>query len=165
MGTMHDRRHHGAAGGTIARQLVRDQSPGGATLWFQQLATESDGSASISSGLHQDVDLVPIRVDRPPQVLLPALNPDEQLIPMPGVALPPPPGPQPSSVVGPERQAPLADRLLGDRDSANREEILHVPETETEPVVHPDRVTDGLGRKPVSSVARHTATVPGPPSS
>ena len=139
---MHDRRDHGAAGGTIARQLVRDQSPRGAALCFQQFAKESDGGASIPSGLHQDVDLVPVLVDRPPQVLLPALNPDEQLIQMPGVALPTSPGPEPSSVVDPERQAPLADRLVGDRDPALREEILHVPETETEPVVQPHRVTD-----------------------
>ncbi len=160
---MHDRRHHGAAYGTIARSLVGDQSPRRAALCLQQLAKESDGGASIPSGLHQDVNLV--LVDRPPQVLLPALNPDEQLIQMPGVALPTPPGPQPSSVVDPERQAPLPDRLVGDRDPALREEILHVPETETEPVVQPHRVTDDLGRKPVSSVARHTGTVPGPPSS
>ena len=46
-----------------------------------------------------------------------------------------------------------------------KEEILHVPETETEPVVQPHRVTDYLGRKSGSSVTRHTVTVPGPPSS
>ena len=100
---------------------------------FNNLRKNPDGGASIPSGLHQDVDLVPIFVDRPPQVLLPALNPDEQLIQMPDVALPTPPGPQPSSVVDPELQAPLPDRLVGDRDPAFREEILHVPETETEP--------------------------------
>ena len=162
---MHDRGHHGAASGTIARQLVGDQSPRRTALGFQQLAKELEGDASIPSGLHQDVDLVPVLVDRPPQVLLPALNPDEQLIQILGVALPTPPGPQPSSIVGPERPTPLPNRLVGDRDSVLREEILHVPETETEPVVQPDRVTDDLGRKPVSSVARHTVTVPGPPSS
>ena len=71
-----------------AAQLVRDQAAGFAAVPLQQFAKESDSGASIPSGLHQDVDLVPIFVDRPPQVPLPALNPDEQFIQMPGVALP-----------------------------------------------------------------------------
>ncbi len=49
---------------------------------------------------------------------------------------------------------------------ALREEISDVQKTETESVVHPHGVGDALGREPVSSVARHTDTVPaGPPSS
>ena len=43
-----------------------NQSPRRAALGFQQLAKELDGAASIPSGLHQDVDLVPVLVDRPP---------------------------------------------------------------------------------------------------
>jgi len=84
---------------------------------------------------------------------------------MPGVTLPTPPGPEPSSVVGPKGQAPLSGRLVGGRNPALCEEILHVSETEIESVVQPNGMTDDLGREPVSSVARHPDTVPGPPSS
>ena len=40
------------------------------------------------------------------------------------------------------------------------EEVLDVPNTEAESVVQPHRVTDDFRRESVSSVARHTATVP-----
>ena len=63
-----DRRDQGTAGGLIARQIVGDQAARDGALCFQELAEESDRSSSIPSGLHEDVDhipiLVPHRVDR-----------------------------------------------------------------------------------------------------
>jgi len=44
-------------------------------LSFQQLAEESDRGSPVPSGLDEDVNHVPVLVDRAPQVLLPALNP------------------------------------------------------------------------------------------
>ena len=76
------------------------------------------------------------------------------------ISLAPPPPPQPSRILQPERPAPLADRLVRDVDAALGEEVLDVPKTEAEPVVQPHRVTDDFRRESVSSVARHTATVP-----
>jgi len=134
-------------------------------LCIQQLATKPHGCASIPSGLHQNVDHVSILVARPPQLLVSALNTDEQLVQMPGVTLPSPPEPKPSIVVGPEGQAPLSDCLVGNRNPSLCEKILPVPKIETESVVQPNGMTDDLGREPVSSVARLTDTVPSPPSS
>ena len=147
-------------GGLIARQLVGDQAAREGALCFQELAEESDRSSSIPSRLHEDVDHIPILVNRPPQVLRPALHPHEQLIEIPRISLAPPPPPQPSRILQPERQAPLADRLVRDVDAALGEEVLDVPKTEAEPMVQPHRVTDDFRRESVSSVARHTATVP-----
>ena len=155
-----DRRDQGTAGGLIARQLVGDQAARDGALCFQELAEESDRSSSIPSGLHEDVDHIPILVNRPPQVLRPALHPHEQLIEIPRISLAAPPPPQPSRILQPERPAPLADRLVRDVDAALGEEVLDVPNTEAEPVVQPHRVTDDFRRESVSSVARHTATVP-----
>ena len=72
---------------------------------FQQLAEEPNRRPPIAPRLYQDVDHVPVFVDGPPQVLLPALNPHEQLIEIPRVALPATPAPQPSSVLEPEGRA------------------------------------------------------------
>ena len=152
-----DRRDQGMAGGVIARQLVGDQAARDGALCFQELAEESDRSSPIPSGLHEDVDHIPILVTRPPQVLRPALHPHEQLIEIPRIFLAPPP---PSRILQPERPAPLADRLVRDGDAAFGEEVLDVPKTEAEPVVQPHRVSDDFRRQSVSSVARHTATVP-----
>jgi hypothetical protein len=67
------------------------------------------------------------------------------------------PGPfpplQPASVPGAERPAPLADGLVGDGDSALRQEILDVSEAQTEPVIQPDGMADDLGWEPVAAVA------------
>ena len=155
-----DRRDQGTAGGLIARQLVGDQAARDGALCFQELAEESDRSSSIPSGWHEDVDHIPILVNRPPHVLRPALHPHEQLIEIPRISLAAPPPPQPSRILQPERPAPLADRLVRDVDAALGEEVLDVPNTEAESVVQPHRVTDDFRQESVSSVARHTATVP-----
>ena len=126
-----DRRDQGTAGGLIARQLVGDQAVRDGALCFQELAEESDRSSSIPSGWHEDVDHIPILVNRPPQVLRPALHPHEQLIEIPRISLAAPP-PPPSRILQPERPAPLADCLVRDVDAALGEEVLDVPNTEYE---------------------------------
>jgi hypothetical protein len=141
------RRHHRSPGGQVARQLVRHELSWCAALALQQLAEEPDGSAPVASRLHKDVDDVPVFVDGPPQVLLPALNPHEELIEIPRVTLAATATPQPSSVIDPEGQAPLSDRLVSDRDAALGEEVFDVAKTEAESVLQPDGVADDLGRK------------------
>ena len=79
-------RHHGAAGGWGAEQLVGDQSPRDTALSFQQLAEEPDGRPPMASGLDQDVDHVAVLVHGTPQILLPPVDLDEYLVQMPGVA-------------------------------------------------------------------------------
>ena len=83
-----DGRHHGAAGGWVAEQLVGDHSSRDTALSFQQLAEESDGRPPIAPGLDQDVDHVAVLVHGTPQVLLPPLDFDEYLVQIPGVAHP-----------------------------------------------------------------------------
>ena len=48
--------------------------------------------------------------------------------------------------------APLAHRLVGQDDTALREQLLHVTVTEGEPKVEPDRVADDLRREPMAFV-------------
>jgi hypothetical protein len=47
----------------------------------------------------------------------------------------------------------VANGLIGDGDSALRQEILDVSEAQAEPVVQPDGVADDLGWEPVAAVA------------
>ena len=152
-----DRGHHRAAGGSKAGQLVGDQPSRGTALPLQQRAEEADGRAAIPPRLDEDVDHVAVFVHGPPQVLLPAPNPDEHLVQIPGVTLAAAPGPQAPGVVEPEGRAPLPDRLVGDGDSALGQQILDVAEAETEPVVQPHRVTDDVRLEAVFSVARHAS--------
>ena len=66
-----------------------------------ELAGESDRSSPIPLRLHEDVDHIPILVNRPPQVLRPTLNPHEQLTEIRRISLAAPPPPQPCVYSGP----------------------------------------------------------------
>ena len=54
----------------------------------------------------------------------------------------------------PERQAPLSNGLVGDRDPALGEKIFHVPETQAEAKVEPDGLRDDVGRESISVITR-----------
>ena len=102
---MDHRRHHGPARRRVAAQLVADQPAGFAALPFQHFAKESDGRSPIAPRLHEDVDLVTVLIDRPPEILLPSLDVHEQLVQIPRVAHP--------AASAPERsRIRRADRLL-----------------------------------------------------
>jgi hypothetical protein len=48
---------------------------------------------------------------------------------------------------------PAAHRLIGNHDSAFRQQILNVTEAQGKPDVKPDRLLDDFGREPVPFVA------------
>ena len=141
-GTVDHRRHHGTVRGRVTAQLVRDQPARLAALSFQQLAEEPLGRPLIAPRLHEDVKDVAVFVDSTPQILLPALDLDEQLVQMPGAALAAPAVPQPPCVVEPERSTPLPNRLIRHGDPPFGEEVFDIPDTQAETVVEPDGVTD-----------------------
>ena len=84
---------------------------------------------------------------------------------MPRVAHSAAPTPECAGVAGTERQAPLANGLVGDRNAPLGQQVLDIPETESEAVIEPDRVADDLRRKPIAVIAgylaRHPPTPPG----
>ena len=146
-----DRRHGGPNSGAIASQFVRHQPVGFTPLSLQQPAKEAFGCTPIPPGLDEDVEHVAILVDRSPEILPPALNRDEELVQVPRIAEATFSPLEPASVFGAELPTPLADRLIGDGDSAFRQEVLDVPEAQAEAVVEPDGVANDLGRLPASA--------------
>ena len=113
-----------------------------------------DGGAPIAARLNQDVEDVAVRVHRAPHVLLATIEDDEHLIEIPRVAETSAPPPEPSCIRGPERPRPPSDRLIGDRDTPLGQEVLNISQTETEAKVEPDRVSDDLGWKSITVIAR-----------
>ena len=157
-------RHHGAASRWVTAQLVGDQSSRDTALPFQQLPEESDGRPPIAPRLDEDVNDIAVLVHGPPQILLPPVDLDEELVQMPRVAHAAPAAPQPASVVEPERPTPLPNRLIRHGDPAFGEEIFDISETQAEPVVEPDGVTDDFTGESVSTIAGrlilHRPTLP-----
>ena len=95
--------------GGVARQLVGDGPSRRGALALQQPAEESNSGPAIAPWLDEDVAHITILVDRPPQVLLPPLDPDEQLIEMPRVSLTATAASQLLGVLAPEDEAPLPE--------------------------------------------------------
>jgi hypothetical protein len=107
--------------------------------------------------LDEDVDHIPILVDSPPEIVPLALDVHEELVQVPDVSLTTSPTPQVLCVVESELLTPLTYGLMGDDDSPFCQELLNISEAQTESMVQPHRVTDDLGRKPVSVVTAHFA--------
>ena len=160
---VHDGRHRGTVGSGVAPELVGDQPTGLPTLAFQQLPEEALRGPTIRPRLHEDVDHVAVFIHGSPQVVQPPADLDEHFVQMPGVAHPVSPASQAPRILAPERQTPLADRLIRDGDTAFREEILDLSETQANAVVDPDGVTDDVSGKAVSAIAgrraRHLPTL------
>ncbi len=116
-GAVHRRRHHGAVGGSVAPQLVRDQTARLTALPLQQFAEKAPGRTPISSGLDEDVDDVAVLVDGPPQILPSALNSHEEFVEIPRVAQTAMVAAKPPRVVEPERLTPLPNRFIGHGDT------------------------------------------------
>ena len=115
--TVKHRRHDRAMRCRVATQLVRDQLARLPALSIQQLMKEARGRPAIALRLNQDVDHIAVLVDRPPEIVLPALHRDEQFVQIPDVAHAPPPLPEPPGVGGAEGLTPVSDGLVRDPDA------------------------------------------------
>jgi len=77
-----DAREDFAHGRPIARELIGDHDPRHVGEALQLLAQKLRGCSLIAPRLHEDVEHVPVLVDRPPEVLLCAIDLDEDLVQM-----------------------------------------------------------------------------------
>jgi hypothetical protein len=71
-------------------------------------------------------------VDRAPQLVLRAVDPDEHFVAVPFVTVPWAASAQPAGLGLPELGAPAADRFLADRDTAFEHEFLDLTEAKRE---------------------------------
>src|SRR5713101_2637027 len=85
-GAVYHRRHDRAVGNRVAAKLVGDQTPRHTALPFQQFPEEALGCTPIAPGLDENVDDVPVLIDRPPEILLPTLDMHEEFVQVPRVA-------------------------------------------------------------------------------
>jgi len=72
-------------GDDITPQLVGDEADGSRPLAFHEFPEEPLGCLPISSLLEQNIDRIPILVDRPPEVEPLSPDGDKKLVEMPDV--------------------------------------------------------------------------------
>ena len=114
---MLNRSQHATSRRLVAAQIVGDQHPGHVLQVLQKLAKKPGCSLGVAPGRDQDIQYVAVLVDRPPQVVGLAVDLDEYLVKVPLVARLGPPAAQPIGVGLTELPSPLADSLVGDRDT------------------------------------------------
>src|SRR5690348_5030030 len=142
-----DPRQDLAFGGGVALELVCDDHPRNIPQALQQLAEEPRGRGCVAPALDQNVEDISVLVDRAPQIVLLAADPDEHLVHVPLVS-----GlwPAPLQRIGEdpaEAQAPLADALVADDDPTRRQDQLNISQAQAEAVIEPDRMLDDHGAK------------------
>ena len=107
--------------------------------------------------LDQNVDHVTILIHGAPEIMLFAVDSNEDLIQVPVVAQSSLASLQFPSIVRTEFLTPLSDRLIRHNDSALGHKIFDISEAQAEAMVSQDRITDDLGRKSIAGVTRRMA--------
>ena len=125
--------------------------------WFfsrdaQQSSKESFRGALITARLNQDVDDVAVLIHRTPEILLLAVDSNEDFVQVPNIAKPALTPLQFSGIVRTELLAPEPNRLIRDGDSPFGEKILDIAEAQAETMVSPDGVTDDFRRETVTVI-------------
>ena len=89
----------------------------------------------VAISLNQDVEHIPVLVDRSPQVVPLTPDPNEDLVHVSDIAELALTTLELASVSRSELPTPLSDGLIGDDDATLREEFLQVTEAQGEPMV------------------------------
>jgi len=144
----------GSHGSGIAPEPVSNDAKRLLSLATQQPAEESFGSPLVPMGPNQDVDHVAVLIDGPPEILLLAIDSNEDFVQMPVVSQPTLAPLQFPNIVGTELLTPQPNRLIRHDDSPLGEQILHVSEAQAEAMVNPNRVTDDFRRETIARVPR-----------
>jgi hypothetical protein len=106
--------------------------------------------------LDQDVDHVAVLIHGTPQMLLLAVDSNEDLVQVP-VTEPTLTPLQFPRIARTELQTPAPDRLIRHDDSPFGQKILDISEAQAEAMVRPDCIANDLGRKTIAGVTRSIA--------
>ena len=129
------------------------------TKWFfslaaQQSSKESFRGALITARLNQDVDHVAVLIHGTPQILLLAVDSNEDFVQMPNIAEAALTPLQFSGIARTKLLTPESNRFIRDNDSAFGEKILDISEAQAETMVSPDGIADDFWRKTMTVIAR-----------
>lgn len=138
---------------TVALEFVGDDPERLSVLTAHQPTEESLGCTLIAARLQQNIDHVSVLINGTPEILLLAVDSDEQFVQIPDVAEATLFRLQTLCIAGSEFSAPLADRFERDDDSAFGQQIFNITEAHTETVIDPHGIADDFRRESVSAVA------------
>jgi hypothetical protein len=136
--------------GAIAPQLVSHDHPRHILQTLQQPSEEALCGVGIAPGLNEDVEDNTILIDGAPEIMLHALNPDDDFVDVPFVAWSRPAASQAIGEIRGKFLTPAGHRLVGDDNATLSQEQLNISQAEAEHVVQPHGVADDLGGEPMA---------------
>jgi hypothetical protein len=104
--------------------------------------------------LNQDVDDIAVLIHSTPEILLLAVNSNEDFVQVPNIAEAALTPLQFSGIVRTELLTPESNRFIRDDDSAFGEKILDISEAQAETMVNPDGIADDFWRETMTVIAR-----------
>ncbi len=108
------------------------------------------------------------RRHRAPEVVLHAVQADENPVQIPRISRARPASAQSPGEFGAELAAPMADAFVGDQHTTLGEDELDIPQAQAEQVIQPYCVADDLGGKPMPAIegrlSAHSGSFPWPTS-
>ena len=153
LGIVGNTRQDLSTGSSIALQLVGDDPEWSLALAAQQSAKKPLGCTLITARLQQNIDDITVLIHGPPQILLLAVDSDEEFVQIPDITelaslfLLETPG-----IVGSEFPTPAPNGLVRNNDSAFGQKVFHITEAQTEAMIDPYGVADDFRREAVSVV-------------
>src|SRR5262245_38963040 len=105
-------------GGPVALQFIGDDDPRHVGQLPEQLVEELLRRPLIAPTLHQDVEHVALLIHRPPEIMTLALDREKHLVHVPFITRSSASAPELISILLSKFAAPLADGLIGHKDSA-----------------------------------------------
>ncbi len=142
---------------TVALELIRDDHSWDILQALQQLAEETLGRFLISLTLHQNIKDVAILVHGSPQVMLPAIDPDEYFIEVPFITGSWSTAAQFVGICLTKLEAPFSDRLISNDDATHSHNLFDITIAESEAEVEPHCVADDLRREAMAAVERSSS--------
>jgi hypothetical protein len=107
---------------------------------------------AISARLYEYVNEVAVLIHGTPQIQLPALNFNEDLVDEERIAVTSVHAPQSASVRGTELVTPQPNRFTTDLDTPLCQHIFNIVVTEIESAIQPHCILDDIGRKSVAFI-------------
>src|SRR5580704_13713436 len=135
----------------VGSQLVGHEHRGREALPLQQFAHELDGCGLVASPLHEQIENLALAVHRSPQPEPLAADHHGHLVEMPLRGGARATAAKLSSKKRSELQHPAPYRLVGNVETALREQLLNVAIAEREPGIKPNCVPDNGWRKLMTS--------------
>ncbi len=134
-------------GDSVGFELVGGDVRRRITLLLQQLSQQSPRRLSAASWLDKEVQNFTFVVDRPPQPMSPAADPDDHLVEVPARTGARTATTEIARNQPPELQQPKSNRLVRNIDATLGQQILDITKRKRVPGLEPYSMLDDLGRK------------------